>query len=317
MHPNKRKITAFIKFALKLALSGALVYLVIKISGVNSLYLIFSEANPLYLLASLLVLPFYIYFKSLKWGIAIKIFGEEAKIGDLVKCTLISFAFGIITPGRVGELIKVKHITENSHLGYAKSISSVILEKIFDMASAVFLILLGLVLFWDKAPMIYAVPALILYSAAFLLAPRYLYRVFDFFLKKKGKGFANIPDKFPLMQKNYFSLVWLSIAGWISLSVQAFLILKALSIENAPFYATILLVPLMAISSILPISLGGIGVREVVSLHFFSYFGISPGKSVAFSLMYTFATLAVSAFAGAMLYIKKQHKANRWQPERK
>lgn len=63
-------------------------------------------------------------------------------------------------------------------------------------------------------------------------------------------------------------------------------------------------VPLMALSSQLPISFGGIGVRELVAVYLFSTIGIAAEKSAAFSLIYTFVSFIVPAIIGAFLYLK-------------
>ena len=94
---------------------------------------------------------------------------------------------------------------------------------------------------------------------------------------------------------------------WLLLSFQAYVILLLLG-AKAPMLATIIVVPLMALSQIIPISKGGIGFRELIAIYFLSLIGISAEKSATFSLVYTFAGDVVPGTIGAILNLGNNSK---------
>ena len=72
-----------------------------------------------------------------------------------------------------------------------------------------------------------------------------------------------------------------------------------------PFVYLLFGVPLIVIISILPISLGGLGIREAASIFIFSIAGISSDVALSLSLMVTAVTYAVGLLGGTFLFSRR------------
>ena len=73
----------------------------------------------------------------------------------------------------------------------------------------------------------------------------------------------------------------------------------ALSISISPLDA-FTLVPSALLIAMVPISLAGWGVREVVFIQAFSLAGVAPSHALALSLLYGFVGLVTGLFGGAV-----------------
>ena len=122
-----------LKFIFKLLVSITLLFLIFRFIGVNKVYNELLNANIYYMAAALFLVIFPIFFKAIRWRSIIQIFNKTITIKSSINYTLISIAFSIVTPGRLGEFIKAKYLVDSSNMGYIKSIVTVVIDKIFDI----------------------------------------------------------------------------------------------------------------------------------------------------------------------------------------
>jgi glycosyltransferase 2 family protein len=296
-----------IKFLVKISVSIILLILIIRFIGIDVIYNELLGADMRYILISTFFVTFLIFFKAMRWNTIVNIFNKKIDLSSSLKYTLISHAFGIVTPGRIGEFIKAKYLADRTKIGYLKSIITVVFDKIFDVITVILFALIGLALF--KQNFItndYFVISLIVYSVALAVAFSYSGKVLKSIKSLLSSKYKKSFGELKFNKKIYLNSMMFSALIWLTLSIQAFFILSALNLPSVSFYAIMIIVPLMALSSMLPISIGGIGLREVVAMYFFLLLGIQAEKSVSFSLIYTFLTFGIPAMIGAVFYSKKK-----------
>lgn len=292
--------------AVKLAISVAILFFIFRIIGLEKAYNEIANANIFYVFVSFIFVFLAILLKSLRWRNIAGLFNAPISIRESLKYTYISLAFGIITPGRVGEFVKAKYLNDKSGIGLMKSLITVTLDKVFDVAALLGFALIGLSFFdlgIPVSPVIF-IMLLVLYLfflLAFFFSPEKLVMVAKFFVPEKYKTKLNFFSKF---NRRHLLSLGFSALIWLFLSITAFFVLNALSIPSVPLLIVMIAVPLMALSSQLPISFGGVGIRELVAIYLFSAIGIATEKSAVFSLIYTFVSFVVPAIIGTLLYLK-------------
>lgn len=89
--------------------------------------------------------------------------------------------------------------------------------------------------------------------------------------------------------------------------VLAYCIVKALHLD-VPFWQFVSILPILNLLIALPISVGGLGVREGLSVILFSLMGLSPEHAVTFALTFFAVTLAWS-LVGSVFYMRYQTPA--------
>ena len=283
-----------------------LLYFVFQIAGLEKIYGEVLNLNLNYLLLAIALSFFQIFFRAWRWEYIIKIFNKSIGILSSMSYTCISLSFAFITPGRFGELVKVKYLSDKTDMSYKKSFLTVIIEKFFDTLVIILFILLGLSLMNGIYLESYLPLFLILYIIFLIFILLFLKRLTKYILKFLPKKYKEKSENISLNKKFSFRTFFISIIVWFLLCIQALLVLNSLGNSQIQFHLLIALVPLMALSSMIPISIGGIGTREIVAVYFFSLIGLPAEKSVTFSLLYTFVTIGFVAIIGAILYFKKK-----------
>ena len=106
---------------------------------------------------------------------------------------------------------------------------------------------------------------------------------------------------FPDFLPSFWSASGWSFAGQIAQLICAWFILKSLGItENILAYQLVFL--LSSIVAVIPLTIGGVGARELVFVYAHTYAGIQETAAVAFSLIYFLISAAVS-LVGAFIKV--------------
>lgn len=294
-----------VKFCFRLFMTLVMLFLVFRFVGFNKMQNALNNIDIYLVLASILVGMVSIFFIALRWKTIIRIFSADIGLRSSLTYILISFMFGLITPGRLGEFIKVKYLSDKTKIGYLKSLATVIIDRIFDVLILALFILIGFS-FSKKitAPNELLLFLLFLYSlflAGMFIWFRAFYKLIMKIIPKKWEeGIIDLH----IGRSVYIKSLGYSLLIWLIISVQAFFILLSLGI-SLPLPALISIVPLLTLSSMLPISIGGIGIREAISIYFLLNFSVSAENSALFSLLLTFSGLGIPAAIGAVLYARK------------
>lgn len=82
---------------------------------------------------------------------------------------------------------------------------------------------------------------------------------------------------------------------------------KALGLP-IPLYFLVLVVPIIAVVSQLPISLNGWGIREVMTIHFLDRIGVGRAEALALSLVCASIPLLAGAGGGIIFLLRKRKK---------
>jgi uncharacterized protein (TIRG00374 family) len=79
---------------------------------------------------------------------------------------------------------------------------------------------------------------------------------------------------------------------------------------DIPVTAFLTLVPLVYLATVVPISMGGVGLREIAFVYLFGFIGVGKEASLAISLG-TYATLVLPGVIGAALYLRSSLRKER------
>src|SRR3989338_8514844 len=172
--------------AVKLAISATILFFIFRIIGLEKAYSEFANTNIFYVFVSFIFGFAAILLKSIRWKNIAGLFKAPISIRDSLNYTYISLAFGMITPGRMGEFIKAKYLNDKSGIGLMKSFLTVTLDKIFDAAALLGYALIGLSFFdfgipapsWVFAALLFLY---LLFLSAYIFSPAKLVKFAKFF----------------------------------------------------------------------------------------------------------------------------------------
>ncbi len=219
---------------------------------------------------------------------------------------------GLITPGRIGELVRVRYLTDaGAPLGAA--LSTVLLDRVIDILGLLGLGLLAMApLAGEFFPLYVSVVAV---SAGSVLAALTL-------LRREGSGYRMLrgglrrlfaatgsagmrAESLAVALRDAASaltpamiagMTALTLLGWFIYYLQAFALARALGIPLG-LSPLIVSTTTAAVAALVPVSISGLGTRDAVLVVLFGKFGRPSEEAVAFSSL-VFLMLVANAFFG-------------------
>ena len=259
------------------------------------LYNQFQNIEVIYLtIAFLLNFPM-IYFKSYRWQQILK--KQEVSISPKksFEYYMSSLYLGFITPGRIGEFSRVIYIKNLfKDKDYGSIFSSVVLDRLFDLYLLVILTIVGFSYLSLSIDIIYIMmflflffilPFIIIQTSLFITILNFIASKLSDSFKEKTTQFIKIfvlTMKLTVSSGNILSFAIFTSLSYMIFFTQAYLIALALGINISLLVITFI----MAISntiSLLPISVSGIGTRDITLIYFLTPLGISSEISVLYS----------------------------------
>jgi glycosyltransferase 2 family protein len=304
------------KWAIRLV--GLVIFVLILFSiNISATVRILLGTNLLLLALALLSIFPQIYLKAWRWHILMKMQNIEYPLKDAVTVYFSGLFIGTITPGRVGDFIKVQYLREEGY-SFGKSFLSVFLDRCYDLAA---LILVGYVSilyfiqrFSTQLVIVSTILVLVPLSACFLyitgivnknriislvalVSPK---RYRDGISKSLGDFFEDFSffRAVPLI-----SAFLITVATWVLYFMMSYWFALALSIPIDFLYLAGC-VSIAAFIVLLPVSISGIGTRDAAFILLFGYAGITSESAVAYSTL----ILLMYAMNGLIGFIAWQKK---------
>lgn len=297
-----------IKFFVKILITFLLVGVILKFVGFSEILNSFKTIQLGWFIAAFALAPIFLFFKIIKWQKLVK---EEIPDISFLK-SAVSFLAGwgvaLLTPARVGELARAFYFDSGNRL---RLISLVIFDKIFDFVVLVFLALFGLASFFSWFHVI-----LYLFIGIFLLMLLFrqsfivtcmvnLSHILPFRsrLKKFLDGWK------PISSKTLVLCLFYTFFAFFITIFQCYLLTN--SFETVSLKVVFLVFPLVILSNAIPISIGGLGVREGAAVLLLSLFGVSKTAAINSAFLLFFINTIIPGLVGALFVSHLKFKQKR------
>ena len=310
----KKKIFKHVKKYLPLLGIIILLYIIYSLDF-EKIKTAFLSVQPFFILLALsLTLP-RILIRNAAW----QMIQKEQKINisywKSLKILFIGFFYCSITPGYIGHLMRIPYMKEETKQPYGKLFINVFLEVMIRAFSLYIMVTIGLLLVLDLSYQMINILTIwfiwILIVIVILL----------FFIKKeRGEKLLLIlvkyliPTKFKKDTKNFFETFYsdfpkmrkliapflLGAITWVIVFSQEYLYVLSLGL-NIPYFYFLLLFPLANVAGFIPITVGGLGVREAAGILIFTtLFAVSKEEILVVSLL---GFLTVEVFTGLIGFL--------------
>ena len=288
-----------------------LAYIIVSI-GTDEIISTFLKISPLYVVfAALLTLP-RILIRNIAWRRIQEVQKIHMSYFKSLKIFLIGYFYGSITPGYLGQLMRIPYMKEETKQPIGKLFVNNFVETIVHTMSLYCMMIIGAFLVLEYVPE--ALP----YACVFVLVTFGIY--WYFFKKERGEKTFHVLIRYliPKKLKPYFMrfvdtfytdfpnlktlLVpfLLGIPTWIIIYTQIYILGLSLGIE-VPYIVFITLYPIANIIAFIPVTSAGLGTREAAVIFLFSFFGVSPEIAVVLSLSGHLLTDVLTGFYGFIL----------------
>ena len=237
--------------------------------------------------AVLLTAPFFL-IKSWRWMRILRRLGIEVSWADSTLMYGAGLFAGQVTPGQVGELVRVHYLAKRGHPP-VPSLFSVVTDRILDATTLAVVGLPGIFIFGlsltnieRRALLLVASVAILATSAIFL----FVWRVPSAWSEK---GWAWLRKLDRARSSSGFlpwaSLLVLSSVLALAVNIARFYCLFAALGLHMPVFHFATGMAFVSLVGLLPISVAGIGTRDLALVAILSQVGISAEQAVAFSTL--------------------------------
>ena len=309
--PTTRKI-AF--FTLKIVVAVLVVSVLIKKISVERLMGALSEAQPVFIIIAAVLVVLNILFQFLKWRLVVHCENPHVKKRHILFSLFIGMALGLVTPGRIGDFGRTFFVKD---VEWAKLLGLLMVDKLITLSILYFVGIVGLSHFISMSmhpfvwlPIFIMTIGLVLLFLLFLLRPELLRSIFSRYhhllspygaVEKFLTGIELATPRFTLRLLLLTSLQMLTYCTQLVMLILAFYKIPIIKGYLSTF-------AVMFTKSLLPISLGDLGIRESASVYFFGQLGVPSAAAFNASFLLFIINILLPSMLGlGLLLFKRQN----------
>ena len=282
---SKFNLKKLLKPLLQLLVTGLALYLVLRKTDIAKLFGIIQSANPWYLLLSLFFFNISKLFNAVRLNRFFKAIGIELSALYNLKLYYLGMFYNLFLPGGIGgDGYKIYVLQKNHGMKMIDVFHAVLWDRISGTIALVFLSVILLL------PSTFALklPQLVPYAWLLLGAVYPLALLLNKLFYKQFIGVFTITALESMLVQ-------------IAQVISAFFILQAISLQAHHIdYLAIFL--MSTVATILPITIGGAGTREVTFYYLLNFIKLETNAGLALSLIF-FGISALSSLAGVLTKI--------------
>ncbi len=314
-----KKIFKHAKKFLPLIGIAIFVYLIYSLGFEDIIDAILSIPPVYILLASLLTIPLML-IRNYTWQIIQR--EQKIKIGFLasLKILFMSYFYCVITPAYVGILMKVPYMKERTGEPYGKLFVNATIDSLAHSVSLYVMMFVGSLLIIGTIPNLFYISGVwILVLAIILLyfikkerGEKLFLLLVKYFVPGKIKSHLNnfigtFYTDFPKIKKLIITFI-LGAFTWVLAFSQGYLIVLALGL-SIPYISFLILFPIVNVASFIPITIAGLGTRELTSIFLFStLFSVAGEKIFVFTIAGFLISDILPGFIGFILSLTESRK---------
>lgn len=273
-------------FLAKLLATACIIFIIVKKVDFAQIKTTFVQPDLFFLsLAAMLMLPNF-GLKFLKWHYLLHTCSIRETFMDASKSYLAGLAMGIVTPARAGEVGRSLFLKNKERL---KGSGVAIVDKVFDLIAIVLLSLYGARIFISSASFVFLL-MFVVGGIGVLLFSGSFHAVFTGLLPEGGVG-NKVKQIFSVLDhlsaRVVLSNLLITIVMFFVVLLQCYFLVKTFYPQAVAFNSILFAYPLVIVANILPITIGGLGVREGVAVFTLSVFNI-PGEVAVSATLYLF-----------------------------
>lgn len=275
-------------------------------------------------LCGLTILCMVYLLKSLRWKLLNKSFGINTSWRDALIFYLSAGFLSVITPGRLGEFAKIYFLQKKYRLDLLAATSSVLLDRIWDVLVLSLAAGISVLLFVADPStnllLVLMIGLLFLISVMLVLSPSLFFIPLLYLVRRFVSLHEKTTNIYELWKKSRFS----SFISSLLISVTSFLLLAFIPVlfslgtaDQIPFYSGIGAISISNILSFLPVTIAGIGTRELVFVEVWKLNGHAKEIALSVSTAYFLITYVGTLVIGGLVYLARLKQLYRLSDIRK
>lgn len=294
----------WIGWALRLVGPILLVIVLVRLPEPRQLGAVVAASDPLLLAGSALFNFASIHIKVVRWQVLLRVRGIHYSTKQAWLAFSSSMYLSLLTPGRVGDVLRVQYLRHDVDAPYAEGLASIVMDRLCDLYVLAAFVSISIVHYSGvlgrqlQTASVVVVVATVL-GPLVLLVPGVAERVVGVIYKRvtkdpTGRDLAVFLDALRAqVGRPLLSTIPLTVAAFLVNFFQAWLVARGLGLSIG-YFDVVCLTAVASLLGLLPISISGMGVREALFATVFPSFGYTKEQAVAFGLL-VFAVIYLTA----------------------
>jgi len=250
--------------------------------------------------------------KSFRWFRIVKSLGGKVSFSQSVKYYILAVFFSILTPGRLGEFLKIYFLRKDNVLNNTDAWVSTIIDRLFDVIVLGIAGLISILYFTEYESLnVFGVIVLVvfLFFVFIFFIPELYRKVLFRLLPKRKYRVSMIIFSNSIIRTRPGSLMslFLSVLSLLFLGSIPFII-SFYGVYKIDLFTSIGAVSVSNILSFLPITIAGFGTRELVFSYFWELISYPKYVALSVSTVYFIIVYIGSILIGIVIYIAKFYK---------
>ena len=288
---------------------GILIFIVILIRiDLSQVLKSFAAIKPYEFLVILLILATFTLVKGLRWRLLVAGQGMTVPVTHSFAIYASGLFLGGITPGKIGDFIKSLYLV-NRGFSLGKATFSSLADRLFDLICLVLFGYIGLIFFpgiFKNQILMGTLAVAITFVIIFLLLWKreIILKIIKLLTSlilpssiayKTDETVSEILRAFEsITKKSLFLTVVMTLIGWGLHFLTFIFFAKVLTIDTS-IQVIVVTVSVAIFTALIPVSISGLGTRELVIIFIFNRIGLSREAAVAFSFSFILVILIQSA----------------------
>jgi uncharacterized membrane protein YbhN (UPF0104 family) len=252
---------------------------------------------------------------AVRWGMVLRALSGALTAVRTLKIYYIGVFFAMVLPGAAvgGDAVRI-YFTRKAGLELGSAIGSVMLERAVTVLGLVLLVAATQPLLIARVPDIpgtWVFPVLLVVCIVGILVLSQLDRTPDSLRHwRVVRGLASLAAD---TRRLFFSPAWgggtlaVAVIGHINLSLAAWVLALGLRLDVGAVDCLVLIPPVI-LTTILPISIGGWGVREGAMVTAFGFIGVAHESALVLSVLFAVVGMVTALPGGLVFLLSGEHR---------
>jgi uncharacterized protein (TIRG00374 family) len=277
---------------------------------------IFQDLDLTLYLVSLISYTLLFIPLSYRWQLLLQVLGIRVPITRLFTTYLVGVFFNNFLPTAIGgDLVRGLDLYRFTQKGKEATVS-VMAERFLGLAALLVIAVTALGFSYSSIQDPLLVWLILIAAFGYLIILLGLTTPMTFILIARvlqqmklqwfGQKLLKIPEAITLYKSSPHSLIFSAVLSVLlqALTVIIYYVLSLSLHLNIPLAYLFLFFPVISIVSMAPVSLGGLGIREGMTVYLFQKIGVEPGHALGLSLAWFSIILLTSLLGGVVLALR-------------
>jgi len=263
---------------------GIIAYMLLKVWG--DLLEAFAHIVPFYLVIALIICLAAWWLRGWRYHTILAYMDNNVSVRIATGCIFVSQTANLVIPARLGDFVRIFILNHENQTSYSDGISSIVVERVFDIATVALLGLIALTFVLDADPAYFLIIVIVLALCG-------VFFIFLYFANKlrSGNRYVQIVltmlheiRKASLTPRSVIVLGFSSLVIWIldALVCQAVVMMFE---QHIPFVTVVLAIVIGNLIKAVPITPGGIGTYEFFVANIFILAGVAPAEATLIAVI--------------------------------